>query len=122
MSKQSHTMPERPSTAESSFVDRVYMLVRKIPRGRVTTYGAIAEACGSRISAKMVGWAMNMSHRVLPPVPAHRVVNRKGILTGKHHFATPTLMQELLEREGIRVEDDRVIDFDKLFWDPRKSI
>ncbi|SFV31623.1 MGMT family protein [Thermoflavifilum thermophilum] len=107
------------SEATPNFLDRVYALVRKVPRGRVTTYGAIAEACGMRISARMVGWAMNQSHRVLPPVPAHRVVNRKGLLTGKHHFATPTLMQELLEQEGVKVIHDQVVNFEQVFWDPR---
>lgn len=108
------------STAAPNFLDRVYELVRRIPRGRVTTYGALAEACGMRISARMVGWAMNMSHRVMPPVPAHRVVNRKGLLTGKHHFATPTLMQELLEQEGVKVINNQVMNFEQVFWDPRQ--
>ncbi|PJJ74614.1 methylated-DNA-protein-cysteine methyltransferase-like protein [Thermoflavifilum aggregans] len=108
------------SAAPPNFLERVYELVRKVPRGRVTTYGAIAEACGMRISARMVGWAMNQSHRVLPPVPAHRVVNRKGLLTGKHHFATPTLMQELLEQEGVKVIHDQVVNFEQVFWDPHQ--
>ena len=107
-------------STSSSFLDRVYELVRRVPRGRVTTYGAIAEACGMRISARMVGWAMNLSHRVSPAVPAHRVVNRNGRLTGKHHFATPTLMQELLEQEGVRVVNDQVVNFAEVFWDPRQ--
>ncbi|MHB1921697.1 MAG: MGMT family protein [Chitinophagaceae bacterium] len=105
---------------KSSFFDDVYSLVREIPPGRVTTYGAIAEACGTRLSARMVGWAMNAAHQGIFPVPAHRVVNRVGLLTGKHHFATPTLMQELLEQEGIRVSNDQVVDFKQIFWKPER--
>lgn len=101
-----------------TFYETVFRIAKSIPRGRVTTYGAIAEAAGTRLSARMVGWAMNAAHNTWPPVPAHRVVNRNGILTGKHHFATPTLMQELLENEGVRVNNDIVVDFKKLFWDP----
>lgn len=101
-----------------SFFERVYELVRKIPPGRVTSYGAIAESLGSKGSARMVGWAMNASHTAIPPVPAHRVLNRNGYLTGKHHFGSPNTMQELLESEGIRVEHDRVVGFNKLFWKP----
>ncbi len=104
------------------FFEAVYQLVRQIPRGRVTSYGAIAEALGTRSSARMVGWAMNGAHAVQPPVPAHRVVNRKGLLTGKIHFATPTQMQELLEGEGISVVEDQVQDFERLFWNPADEV
>ncbi len=110
---------KKPATP--NFLDTVYAIVRKIPRGRATSYGAIAESAGIRLSARMVGWAMNAAGRTSPPVPAHRVVNSKGLLTGKHHFATPTLMQELLENEGIRVENDQIVDFSKIFWDPAEK-
>jgi methylated-DNA-protein-cysteine methyltransferase-like protein len=93
-------------------------VVRQIPRGRVTSYGAIAAALGTKLSARMVGWAMNSAHNVKPKVPAHRVVNRNGWLTGKMHFAYPEQMQELLEKEGVMVVDDAVVDFKKKFWDP----
>lgn len=108
--------------ADDSFFAAVYEVVRQIPAGRVTSYGAIAEALGARSAARMVGWAMNGAHAIHPPVPAHRVVNRKGLLTGKIHFATPTHMQELLEAEGIQVTGDQVQDFDRLFWDPKESL
>ena len=104
--------------SETSFFDKVYDVVRLIPHGRVTSYGAIAEFLGSKGSARMVGWAMNASHSAKENIPAHRVVNRHGLLTGKHHFGTPTIMQQLLESEGIEVVDDQVMDFDKYFWDP----
>ena len=107
---------------ESSFFDDVYEVVRLIPKGRVTSYGAIAAYLGTKKSARMVGWAMNASHTAKPKVPAHRVVNRNGLLTGKHHFATPTRMQELLEKEKIKVENDTIINFEKLFWDPAKEL
>lgn len=103
---------------EKTFYESVYEVVRRIPRGRVTTYGAVAEATGTRMSARMVGWALSMSHHSHPPVPAQRVVNRMGILSGRHHFATPTLMKELLEQEGIKIKEDQVVDFKNLFWDP----
>jgi methylated-DNA-protein-cysteine methyltransferase related protein len=95
---------------------RIYALVRQIPKGKVSTYGAIGEALG--ISPRVVGWAMNGAHIVLPPVPAHRVVNRNGMLTGKHHFATPTLMQDFLQQEGVMVQDDVIIQFKKHLWQP----
>ena len=107
---------------EYSFFNDVYDIVRLIPEGRVTSYGAIAAYLGTKLSARMVGWAMNASHQAIPAVPAHRVVNRNGMLTGKHHFATPTLMEELLQREGLRVIKDKVVDFDQLFWDPAKFL
>ena len=105
---------------EESFFEQVFDVVRQIPTGRVTSYGAIAAALGTKLSARMVGWAMNASH-VVKRVPAHRVVNRKGMLSGKMHFAYPEQMQELLEKEGVRVVDDQVQDFEKLFWDPLKE-
>jgi methylated-DNA-protein-cysteine methyltransferase-like protein len=101
-----------------SFFETVYAIVRKVPKGRVTTFGAVAEASGIRMSARMVGWALSMCGKVKPPVPAHRVVNRQGMLTGKYHFDTPNLMQELLEQEGVKVENDMVVEFKKLYWKP----
>jgi methylated-DNA-protein-cysteine methyltransferase-like protein len=107
---------------DESFFELVFDVVREIPKGRVTSYGAIAAALGTRSSSRMVGWAMNGSHRVRPKVPAHRVVNRQGLLTGKMHFEYPEQMQQLLEKEGIKVEDDKVVDFTKKFWDPVKEL
>ncbi|MCX7861829.1 MAG: MGMT family protein [Bacteroidales bacterium] len=107
-----------PLFREESFFERVYEVVRLIPHGKVTTYGAIARFLGSASSARMVGWAMNHSHTVLPPVPAHRVVNRNGKLTGKMHFRTPFEMEQLLAKEGIPVKNDQVQDFLTYFWDP----
>lgn len=104
------------------FFKRVYEVVRKVPPGRVTSYGAIAAFLGSRGSARMVGWAMNSSHACPEYVPAHRVVNRNGLLTGKHHFGTFTAMEDLLESEGVKIIDDRVADFRRLFWDPMKEM
>lgn len=101
-----------------SFYDQVYQVVRLIPKGRVSSYGAIASCLGTRGSARMVGYAMNAAHTAYPPVPAQRVVNRNGLLTGKFHFGSPGLMQQLLENEGIRVENDKIADFKKVFWDP----
>lgn len=103
---------------ESSFYDKVYEVVRQVPRGRITTYGAIAKYLGTGLSSRMVGWALNGCHHAEPPVPAQRVVNRNGLLTGKHHFATPDLMQQLLESEGVEVENDKVERFKELLWDP----
>ncbi len=105
---------------KQSFFEDVYAVVKLIPEGRVTSYGAIGAYLGAKSSSRMVGWAMNSSHG--KGVPAHRVVNRNGLLTGKHHFGSPTMMQELLEAEGIKVEDDRVVDFKKLFWDPLEEL
>lgn len=104
----------------TSFFEKVYAVVRKIPKGRVTSYGAIAEHLGTKMSARMVGWAMNAAHNVFPQVPAHRVVNRNGLLTGKNHFASPTMMQELLENEGIEIIEDQIQNFEKVFWNPSK--
>ena len=106
---------------EESFFELVYQVARQIPRGRVTSYGAIANCLGTKLSARMVGWAMNAAGRVTPRVPAHRVVNRVGLLSGKHHFSPPDRMQELLEKEGIKVKNDQVVDFRELFWDPAKE-
>jgi methylated-DNA-protein-cysteine methyltransferase related protein len=105
-----------------SFFDNVYDVSRLIPKGRVTSYGAIAKYLGSGKSARMVGYAMNAAGAQHPPVPAHRVLNRNGMLTGKHHFGSPDLMQKLLEKEGIRVLKDTVVDFEKIFWDPNKEL
>ena len=101
-----------------SFFEQVYEVVKLIPFGRATSYGAIANYLGSRGSSRMVGWAMNASHHSLDSIPAHRVVNRNGMLTGKHHFGGPDIMQQLLESEGIVVIDDQIQDWDKVFWDP----
>lgn len=105
-----------------SFFDQVYMVARKIPYGRVCSYGAIAKYLGSKQSARMVGWAMNHSHHQIEYVPAHRVVNRNGLLTGKHHFGGPNTMQQLLESENIKVENNKVVHFDTLFWDPSEEL
>jgi methylated-DNA-protein-cysteine methyltransferase-like protein len=102
----------------NDFFQNVFDVVRLIPKGRVTSYGAIAKYLGTGGSSRMVGWAMNASHHVKPKVPAHRVVNRNGMLTGKAHFETPTKMQELLAKEKIKVKNETVLDFEKLFWDP----
>jgi methylated-DNA-protein-cysteine methyltransferase-like protein len=103
---------------QRDFFAEVMAVVREVPRGRVTSYGAIAKYLGAARSSRIVGYCMNNSHTVRPPVPAHRVVNRNGLLTGKHHFGAPDRMQELLEQEGVRVKDDQVVDFRRLFWDP----
>jgi len=112
----------RSVNKEYSFFENVYDVVRQIPRGRVTSFGAIANYLGTKMSARMVGWAMNGAHNASPKVPAHRVLNRNGMLTGKAHFSTPTLMEELLLKEKIKVENDTVIEFKKLFWDPAKEL
>jgi methylated-DNA-protein-cysteine methyltransferase-like protein len=103
---------------EKSFFKNVYEVVCKIPKGRVTTYGAIAEYLGTKKSARMVGWALNKSRSDLQNIPAHRVVNRNGILTGKIHFGGINIMKELLENEGVKIKDDKVVEFDKIFWNP----
>lgn len=115
------TKPVKLSEKNKDFFDLVYQVVRLVPYGRVTSYGAIANYLGSARSSRMVGWAMNASH-VQKGVPAHRVVNRNGELTGKMHFSSPDEMQQLLEAEGIVIVNDKVIDFDKLFWDPVKEL
>ena len=110
------------SKKTEDFFDQVYQVVRLIPKGRVTSYGAIAKYLGTGKSARIVGWAMNGSHKVKPKVPAHRVVNRNGLLTGKHHFETPNKMQQLLQKEKIKVKDDKIVDLEKHFWDPRVEL
>jgi methylated-DNA-protein-cysteine methyltransferase related protein len=106
---------------ESFFTD-VYDVVRQIPKGRVTSYGAIAGYLGTKLSARMVGWAMNGSHLVSPAVPAHRVVNRIGMLSGRAHFNPPSKMGALLKKEGIKVKNEMIVDFEKHFWDPAKEL
>jgi methylated-DNA-protein-cysteine methyltransferase-like protein len=103
---------------EQSFFQLVYEVARQIPKGRVTSYGAIAACLGTKLSARMVGWAMNGAHNIHPKIPAHRVVNRNGMLSGKNHFETPDKMKELLEKEGTAVVDDTVVNFKEKFWDP----
>lgn len=114
-------MPQ-PIHQSYSFFEDVYDVARQIPKGRVTSFGAIANYLGTRLSARMVGWAMNGAHHASPKVPAHRVLNRNGMLTGRAHFATPTRMEELLMKEKIKVENDAVVNFEKLFWDPAKEL
>jgi methylated-DNA-protein-cysteine methyltransferase related protein len=106
---------------DESFFEMVFNVVRQVPKGRVTSYGAIAAAIGARSSSRMVGWAMNGSHKVRPKVPAHRVVNRNGQLTGKGHFEYPEQMQELLGKEGVIVKDDKIVNFREKFWDPSEA-
>lgn len=113
---------QKPSTPRpEQFFEDVYAVVRLIPPGRVSSYGAIARYLGRSGSARMVGWALNNAH-VLGDVPAQRVVNRAGLLSGKTHFGTPTRMQELLEAEGVKVENDQVVDFRERFWDPELEL
>ena len=107
---------------EKGFFERVHDVARLIPYGRVTSYGAIARYLGSPGAARMVGWAMNQSHTSSPYVPAHRVVNRAGLLTGKHHFEGINLMQELLENEGAIIKDNRILNLDEMFWDPVEEL
>ena len=107
---------------QESFYDKVYKVVKLIPPGRVTSYGAIAGYLGTKGSARMVGWAMNASHTRVTNIPAHRVVNRNGILTGKHHFRGKDLMKQLLENEGITIRDDRVLGFEEIFWEPGREL
>lgn len=106
---------------EPNFFEKVYEVARQIPRGRVTSYGAIARYLGAARSARMVGWAMNGAGN-MEDVPAHRVVNRKGLLTGKFHFDGTNLMQQLLENEGVQVANNQVVDFEKHFWDPASEL
>jgi len=111
-----------PVPEQESFFEKVYEVVKLIPYGRATSYGAIAAYLGTKGSARMVGWAMNASHYSLDSIPAHRVVNRNGMLTGKHHFGGTDIMRQLLESEGITVIDDQILNFDKVFWDPAKEL
>ena len=105
-----------------SFFEKVYQVTRLIPEGRVTSYGAIARYLGAPGSARMVGWALNNAHQLESFIPAHRVVNRNGLLTGKHHFPGPDVMEQLLREEGVEVENDQVVDFQRLFWDPNLEL
>jgi methylated-DNA-protein-cysteine methyltransferase-like protein len=107
---------------EESFFELVYEVARQIPKGKVTSYGAIAACLGTRLSARMVGWAMNGAGKVKPKVPAHRVVNRIGVLSGKHHFSPPGSMEKALKKEGIKIKNDKIVDFEKHFWDPVKEL
>ena len=109
------------STEKTNYFDLVYQVVREIPKGRVTSYGAIANYLGLKSGARMVGYAMNAAHS-MPDVPAQRVVNRLGLLTGKHQFETPNRMQELLEADGVVVQEDKVQNFEQVFWDPEKEL
>ncbi len=105
---------------KNNFFADVYEVVRLVPKGRVTSYGAIANYLGTKMSARMVGWAMNAAHGL--GIAAHRVVNTKGLLTGRHHFVPPSSMQKSLEKEGVKVKDHQVQDFEKKFWDPAKEL
>lgn len=126
MKKNKATIPKKitlkkattPGVKEYSFFEDVFAVARQIPKGRVTSYGAIAAYLGTKLSARMVGWAMNAAHTATPKVPAQRVVNRNGLLSGRHHFSTPTMMEELLKKDGITVKDNTVVDFQIRFWDP----
>ncbi len=110
------------SEKNKDFFQHVFDVVRLVPHGRITSYGAVARYLGTAKSARMVGWAMNASHSATPPVPAHRVVNSAGLLTGKHHFGNPDMMQNLLEKEGVKVKNDSVVEFKKLFWNPSEEL
>ena len=112
---------QKNTESPSTFFNDVYEVVKLIPKGRVTSYGAIARYLGTAKSSRTVGYAMNAAHAI-PEIPAHRVVNRNGLLTGKHHFATPTRMQELLASEGVNVVNDQVECFSELFWDPMREL
>ena len=116
--KKSNVKNKAVVQKEYSFFDDVFAVVMQIPKGRVSSYGAIANYLGTKLSARMVGWAMNAAHSSILNVPAQRVVNRNGMLTGKHHIATPTLMEELLKKDGVEVKEDTVVDFKNKFWDP----
>ena len=107
---------------EESFFELVYEVARQIPKGKVTSYGAIAACLGTKLSARMVGWAMNGAGKVKPQVPAHRVVNRIGMLSGKHHFKPPGSMEKSLKKEGIKVKNDKIVDFEKHFWNPLEEL
>jgi|SRR6267142_7131631 len=115
--KKKTTAATKTRPMANNFFEDVYEVTKLIPRGRVTSYGAIARYLGTKMSARMVGWAMNAVHGH-HPIPAHRVVNSQGLLTGKAHFETPSTMQKRLEKEGIRIKNDKVVDFERRFWDP----
>ncbi|GAB3288642.1 MGMT family protein [Hymenobacter tenuis] len=116
------SVPRNPTEKQRNFFQEVHEVVRLVPQGRVTTYGAIAHYLGARHGARMVGWAMMAAHTAEAYVPAHRVINRLGLLTGKLHYASSTAMQEALEAEGIQVQDDQVVEFKRLFWDPSTEL
>ena len=113
---------DTPANRSNGFFEDVFEIVKLIPPGRVTSYGAIAKFLGSGLSARMVGWAMNASHRLIPPIPAHRVVNRNGMLSGRMHFETPSTMEDRLTSEGIVVKDNTIVGFERVFWDPASEI
>jgi len=115
-------IPVKDTLKTHSFFEDVWEVARQIPPGRFTTYGTIANYLGTRLSARMVGWAMNGTAHATTPVPAHRVVNRNGMLSAKAHFSPPEMMQQLLEAEGIIVVDDTIVHFEKHFWDPAKEL
>jgi methylated-DNA-protein-cysteine methyltransferase related protein len=115
-------MPQLNQKSDDDFFSKVYEVTKCIPYGRITSYGAIARYLGSGRSARMVGWAMNVSHSSQEFIPAHRVVNRNGLLTGKYHFGNSTTMAQLLENEGIIIENDRIVNFVEKFWDPEKEL
>jgi len=120
--KNKQEVSGKKASGDYSFFENVYDVARLIPKGRVTSYGAIAKYLGTGRSARMVGYAMNSCGTQIPPVPAHRVLNKNGMLTGKHHFGSPDLMQKLLEKEGIKVKKDTVVDFKDVFWDPQQEL
>ncbi len=122
--KKKFVKQEQPKSIqkEYSFFADVFEVVRQIPKGKVTSYGAIAAYLGTKLSARMVGWAMNAAHTAKPEIPAQRVVNRNGMLTGKHHFATPTAMEELLKKDGVAIKNETVVDFKTKFWDPAEAL
>ncbi len=122
MSKKIKSLPASERKSPPDFFEMVFQVVRLIPKGRVTSYGAIAKYLGSAGSSRLVGYAMNGAGKKKPKVPAHRVVNRNGMLTGKLQFETPYQMQELLEKEKVKIKDDKIIDFQKHFWDPTKEL
>lgn len=113
---------QKLSEKHKDFFLQVFEVVKLIPKGRVTSYGAIAQYLGTKSGARMVGWAMNASHNADETIPAHRVVNSNGLLTGKFHFKTPDLMQQLIEKEGITVVEDKIVNFEKHFWEPIKEL
>lgn len=118
MKQAAITQPVVPNPKQQSFFEDVWDIVRQVPTGRVTTYGAIAKYLGTKMSARMVGWALNAVHAVEPRVPAQRVVNRNGMLSGKAHFNPPSSMQEALEKEGLVIKEDVIQNFEQHFWDP----
>ena len=122
MKKAAAEQTDAPAPQQQSFFEDVWDVVRQIPPGRVTTYGAIAKYLGTKMSARMVGWALNAVHPIHPLIPAQRVVNRLGMLSGKAHFNPPSAMQEALEKEGLIIKDDIIQNFEKHFWDPSTEL